>query len=188
MIALDKALSAIGRILVWWIVVAPWEKGVRVRFGKCVHILDAGIHWRFPVIDRVYLQGVRLRTVDLSTQTVTTTCGTALTVAGNVSYSIGDIRQVFDTLSQPEDTLADLANSAIARFVSSHNLAECRHELIERAASTALELDRYGLSEGEVHITDLVAARTYRLMMEGSRWLDRSDRLSTTVEHGKKDA
>lgn len=44
-----------------WVVVAPWEQAVRVRLGKHLSVLNAGVHLKLPFADLVYLQSVRLR-------------------------------------------------------------------------------------------------------------------------------
>ena len=70
-------LKQIGQIFRWWVIVAPWEQGLRVRAGKHVLLLKPGLHVRIPYIDQVFIQSSRLRIVHLAMQTVLTELSSA---------------------------------------------------------------------------------------------------------------
>ena len=61
-----------------WVTVAPWEMGLRVRLGKTATVLCPGPHWRIPFLDRMFVQQVRLRSLGIGGQTVTTKDGKPL--------------------------------------------------------------------------------------------------------------
>ena len=44
-----------------WVIVQPWETGLRVRAGKKVKNLSKGMYFRLPYFDSVYIQESRLR-------------------------------------------------------------------------------------------------------------------------------
>ena len=39
-----------------WIIVQPWQTGIRVRNGKQVKKLTGGIYFRLPYFDSVFIQ------------------------------------------------------------------------------------------------------------------------------------
>ena len=41
---ISSLFSYISNLLTWWIVLAPWEQAVRVRLGKHITVISAGIH------------------------------------------------------------------------------------------------------------------------------------------------
>ena len=63
-----------------WVTVAPWEAGLRVRYGTKAFLLNPGLHWRIPFLDRIFIQPVRLRTIEPPTITLTTKDGKMLSI------------------------------------------------------------------------------------------------------------
>src|SRR6267154_2769131 len=78
-------------LLIWWVVVEPWEKALRVRLGKRVVEFGPGIHFRFPYIDVIYRNSTRLHFTSLDPQTVTSQDGKTITFAGVFGYVIEDL-------------------------------------------------------------------------------------------------
>lgn len=165
MSALQQILNSLTGLFRWWIVVAPWEQAVRVRLGKHVKVLGAGIFWRIPGLDVVYRQSVRRRFSSIPTQTVTTRDGKAVTVSGALAYYIADIGTLYNTLHHAEDTIQTDAAALVARFVRDCDLADCTPGAVEASVNAALDLVRYGIGGAEFAVTDFVAVKTYRLMM-----------------------
>lgn len=58
---IQNILALLGRLVSWWFVVLPWEQAVRVRAGSRVRLYGAGLHFRVPFIDYVWLQNTRRR-------------------------------------------------------------------------------------------------------------------------------
>src|SRR5467141_2687015 len=99
---LATLLRAFAQPFQWWIVIAPWEQGLRVRIGKIAAELGPGIHFRIPFFDRIYVQSIRLRTIMRSNQTVSSFDGHPLALSFSIDFSITNLREMFDTLSSPE--------------------------------------------------------------------------------------
>lgn len=58
----------------FWLIVSPWEIGIRVRIGRTAIELLPGPHWRIPFLDQVLIVNTRLRiastpTVSLNSET-----------------------------------------------------------------------------------------------------------------------
>lgn len=178
---LQEFFRGLAGLLRWWVVVAPWEQAVRVRLGKHVRVLGAGIYWRIPGVDRIYRQSIRRRFSSVPTQTVTTKDGRAVTVSGALGYRIEDIGKLYDTLHHAEDTVQTEAAALVARFVRDCALAECTPGAVEESVTKALDLSRYGIGGVEFAITDFVAVRTYRLIQgEPKNYSHDGGSLSTT--------
>ena len=60
---LSTIVRSLWRPFQWWVVVAQWELGLRIRLGKKTKALNPGIHFRIPFLDRIYIQSARLRTI-----------------------------------------------------------------------------------------------------------------------------
>lgn len=59
--AFVEILRSFWRCFIWWVVIQPWEQGIRVRLGKKRVRLEPGIHFRIPYLDAVFKQSNRLR-------------------------------------------------------------------------------------------------------------------------------
>lgn len=185
--SLRQLFDAIRDLLVWWIVVAPWEQAIRVRLGKRVELLSPGIHLRIPFVDRIYLQSVRTRISSLPPQTLTTKDGKALTIAVSLRYAISDLLTLYNTLHHAEGTLANIVLGAVGEFVMDHVLADCQPRDIGSWVCDHINLDRYGLKDAAVTVMTFASVRTYRLIMgDGQAWLA-GDYLDTTREHAVVD-
>jgi regulator of protease activity HflC (stomatin/prohibitin superfamily) len=161
----------------FWIVIAPWEAGLRVRVGKHATVLPPGIHLRLPFIDRIFTQAVRLRTITDSGQTMTTKDGKTLTVAVAVSYAIGDIKKLYESVSNPESTLLSQVQGFVAQVVADAHSALLRPEMIERVVAEKLPATEWGLSQVRLMVTTFAFARTYRLLNYEYRSLSAANEL-----------
>lgn len=164
-----------------WITVAPWEQALRVRLGKRVKLLGAGVWLKIPFVDGVYLQSVRLRVSSFGRQTNTTSDGKTLTTSGCVGYTIVSIRDLYDTLQHPEDVINNLSAKAVSSYISGHTLQELSPNSMSANISGTLGLWKYGLGSVEIIITEFVVVRTYRLIGDFTGGMY-GERLSTDSE------
>lgn len=173
-----QLLTQIRRVFEWWVVVQPWEQALRVRLGKHVRRLGSGCHLRVPFADVIYRQSVRMRWCDLSTQTITTADGKAVTLSAALGYQIADIERLYQSLHHAEGTLQYLAMCAIAEAVHGAQAADCRPETVQDRADAALQLEPYGIADASIRVTDFAFVRTYRLIQD-QKWGGTGDQLNT---------
>lgn len=172
-------LEKITQVVKFIIVIAPWEQGLRVRLGKHVKLLEAGIHLRIPFVDRVYCQPIRRRLCVIPAQTVTTDDGRAVTLSGALGYRIINLRTLYDNLHDAQDTLETMAASCAASYIFGHSLEDLKPEEIEDHVSKSLGLDRFGLGDTEFKLCNFAAVRTFRFISGGFRdW--QTDRFNTS--------
>ena len=166
-----ELLEGFRNIFRWWFVIAPWEQAVRVRLGKNLKLLGAGVHLRIPFIDRVYIQSIRLRMVYMPAQTLSTKDLKPITIAGSLGYRITDLLKMYQTVHQPKDTIIQETMGHVAEYVATHDIKDCAPHEIESCVDGVTDLTRYGIETTGFRITDFVVVRTYRLLMdEISRW------------------
>ncbi len=168
---LTAFLKQIRQIFTWWVMVAPWEQALRVRAGRRVRRLPAGVHLRIPFLDTVHVQSVRLRLATMSMQTVMTRDRQALTVAGALGYAVGDIERLYQTLHHAEDTLTNLSMTAVAECAATADAKDFTPELLAQRATAAITptFTAFGLIDISIRITDFAFLRTYRLVSD-TRW------------------
>ncbi len=151
-----------------WIIVQPWENGLRVRNGKHVKKMKGGVYFRIPYLDSVYIQSVRLRVVSLPIQTLTSKDLKAITLNSAIGYSIVDIEKIYSTLYHPELTLANMAMSEISDYVYKNNLQDLHPQEIERAVIEKLSVGDYGIKVEYFRMTNFAVVKTFRLIQDQS--------------------
>ena len=167
---IKEILEYVSKLFKWWIIVNPWEMGIRIRLGKHEKMLHAGLHFRVPFFDSIYVQTTRMRMVTLAPQTVSTMDGKTLTVVASVGYSISDLSVLYKTLAQPESTICNLVLSSISEYVYSHGILECRPELIEDKVIASLSASNYGIKYEQVKIVGFAVVKTFRFIQD-SHWI-----------------
>lgn len=165
---LRQLFQALSRVLTWWVIVAPWEKAIRLRFGKKQTELGAGVHLKIPLVHKVFVQNTRLLIVDTPNQTITTADGRVVTISAVVGYKIVDICKMFSSIQNPREVVNSLALGAIAEYITSRGSAECTIPGIEEDLIKRLHAKDWGLEFGLVKITDYAFVKTYRFITNES--------------------
>jgi regulator of protease activity HflC (stomatin/prohibitin superfamily) len=180
--ALIEWLSRLVQGVKVWVVVRPWERCVRVRFGKHASVLEPGVHFRIPLADEVMLFNNRLRVAPIPAQTMTTADGEVVSVAGNVGFRIADPLLAMLSLQQPEYSVAALAQSSAATYIRERAFDDLDAGDLQLFAQENLQAVADGLVIEFVSITDFARVnRTFRLL--GDEW-----RPATRVDTHDKDS
>jgi regulator of protease activity HflC (stomatin/prohibitin superfamily) len=166
---LSQFFAIFSKPFQWWVTIAPWESGLRVRLGKTAIVLGPGPHFRIPFLDRIYVQGVRLRMLSDSGQTIATRDGKVLTVAVAIQYAIADIKKLYMSANSPEMTLLSLVQGQIAELVSRSDSSELSPSKLGERVSEVMPSVEWGLSQVKVWVTGYAYVRTYRLLMNEYR-------------------
>src|SRR5690242_9864140 len=125
--ALLEFLSQFLNELKPWVVIMPWESGLRVRAGKYVSLLAPGFHYRIPVLDNCHSLNVKPRVVNLPHQSLKTSDGKNIAVSGALAYSIFDVVKTWGDVDDHEASLTNLSMGLIADYVANHSITECTH-------------------------------------------------------------
>lgn len=151
-----------------WIIVQPWQTGIRVRNGKHIKKLSGGIYFRLPYLDSIFIQENRLRVASMPIQTLTSKDIKTITISGAVGYVITDIEKLYQTLYHPETTISNITMSEVADFIFKNNLDGINPNTIEKAVIKKLNKDDFGLRFEYFRITNFAVVRTFRLIQDQS--------------------
>ncbi len=152
--------------LVWWVLIQPWDQGVRTRMGKYVKRLGPGFHWKFPFIDQVAVMTTAYRNAQIHTQTLSTLDNHTVVTGGTIGYTVDNLETLYRTLYHAEDTIAQDAAAAIAQVVQTTNKADLNPMKVAEHASVLVKdkLQTYGLGNIQFRLTDFAFVKTYRLV------------------------
>lgn len=164
---IKETLEYLSKLLVWWVIVQPWEQGIRVRGGKKSLVMNGGTYFRIPFIDSVYVQETRSRIVEMSPHTISTKDKKILTVVTSVSYSIYDIDKLYNSIARPELTIGNRVLSEVANYIVNNNLIDCTPLKIQNHVDEELSHLDYGLKFESCRITGFAEMRAYRIIQDG---------------------
>jgi len=125
--------ALIGIAVLWLLftsfhLIAPGERGVVTRFGRYSHTLGPGVGMTFPSpIDRVRKVDVEnIRTIELGSASTETLMLTGdqniIDIAYSVRWNIRDPEHFLFQLAQPEETIREVAESAMRAVIASVSL------------------------------------------------------------------
>jgi regulator of protease activity HflC (stomatin/prohibitin superfamily) len=147
-------------------VIDHYNRGVRLRFGKTKGgVLEAGLHWKIPFVDRILQQMIKMKTLSLSEQTITTKDGTSIVVRAVVKYEVNNVITLILEVNDPIDAIADMTKGIIRKTFISKNWDECNDPEIEKeiAKKARAEAKQWGIAIIEITLTDLGDVPSFRL-------------------------
>lgn len=154
-----------------WIIVQPWQTGIRVRAGKRIKKLSGGIYFRIPYLDSVYIQENRLRVASMPIQTLTSSDFKTITINGSIGYIINDIEKLYKKLYHPDTTIVNITMSVVAGFIFNSKAQEIDSDKIEKVVLEKLNTADYGLTFEYYKVTNFAVVKTFRLIQDQS-WVD----------------
>ena len=176
---LVQALVSFGKSLLPWVVVMPWEQGLRVRFGRYMKTMGPGVHFRMPMVDSATIRSSRREFIAVPLLDIMTADGKTLTVGITAAFRITDISALLNSVSQPEDAVTELVSSFVAKYIRQNTMADISQDKLEKAARDGLARNVEGIGEIRIAVTNFVSGRTYRLIMEAERGTQYGDVIET---------
>jgi regulator of protease activity HflC (stomatin/prohibitin superfamily) len=165
---LNSITAFLTKLFQWWFTVMPWEQALLIRRGKTVRLLGAGLYFKIPFIDTVYLQTTRMRMVDTPMQTISTKDGSTITIKLAIGYRIDNIQTLYNKLYHPEMTINSMAMGFVGEYVRDNDLTEITPLNVEKFVNKGISAESFGLNDLNVKITTFATVQTYRLIQDGS--------------------
>ena len=172
-------------IFQWWVTITPWQQGVRIRLGKHTKLLGPGIHIKFPIVDIVYMQPIRVRAQHIGSQTLTTNDKKTVSLASALQYQITDLLKLYSTLHNAHDTIEQMTQGLVSSYVRAADLDTINGNELEQHIINELKISQYGIEVIGFRLTSFTAVRTYRLISgEIGAFTGYDQRLETDREFG----
>lgn len=178
----STVLQSMTRLFKWWVVVASWEQGVRVRFGKKTTRLDPGVHFRIPFLDRIYIQSTRTQVVHTYGQSISTPEGKVITFGIAVRFQIQDIVQLYNTVSDVGTVLLFDAISQASHLISTET--DMNPSLLEDKINDSLAKQDYGLCEVHASVVGFCQIKSWRFIVDGA-WIPMGKSLDDSRDSGE---
>jgi len=144
---------------------------VKFRYGKQPIALEPGLHVYWPLVTKFVSYPTARQSIDLRTVTTVTSDDVTLLVGGMVVYEIEDIAAIIAHTWDPENTIHDIAISAIADIVCGrytykelltkrHN-GELEEELFDRLTA---DLEDYGVRVLTARLPDMCPTTVVKMV------------------------
>jgi len=174
---MEAAFSWIGAIVEWlgqWVprlVIIPTTHGaVKFRMGSQVIPLKPGLHFYWPLITRLETYAVARQTTDLRPQKFTLKDDTTVTVGAVITYEIVDIEKILAFTWDADNTVIDVALSAVTSTVVGLTWEQLRELTISGALAIRLRqearkvLEPFGVRVIKMNLTDMAKSRVINLV------------------------
>lgn len=172
---LDKLIDVLTQIwekLLPFEVINHYDRGVRLRYGRAVmngesvRILGPGLHWKIPFVDDINSHMVKMTTMDLTEQTITTKDRQSVVVRGVLKYEVSDVATVLLETDGPAAAVADISMGLIKDAFAEKNWEDCNDPELpsQIAIKIRREAKKWGIDVKMLTFTDLGLIRSIRLI------------------------
>lgn len=150
------------------VVLPEYEKGVQLRFGKFVRVLEPGLHFIYPFsIDEVMKEAVVPTTHSLGDEATVTKDGKTAAFHAIVTYRVHDIRKAMLDVNDTDHAVRDACAGEIGKVMRERTWEELQHSeaLLDDLTSACRKRGfRYGIEIMAVQLASLALAKNIRVM------------------------
>lgn len=165
---IDFLLSCV-EMFQFWRVLDPYEKGVLLRLGKFVKVLEPGFHWVIPFhIDTTPTLHVVPSTHSLGHESMTTKDGKSAGFHAIVTFQVNDIEKAVLKVSDVDHAVRDACSGEIGKVLRESTWEDIMGEgdtILDRLTAACRKRGwKWGLEIISVQLAGLALVRNIRLM------------------------
>ena len=173
-------------------VIDQYEKGVVLTLGKFSGIRDAGLTYVIPIIQRIVIVDLRIRTIDIEKQQVMTKDNVPVNVNGVVFYKVKKIDDAVIKIQNYEYSLSQYAQTALRDVVGGMSLDTVlteRQKIGEEIRKIVdKETDQWGLDIQAIKLQDVEVPDDLKRIMSRQAAAEREKRAVIIKSEGDRDA
>ena len=162
---IDLIVTFIGDVIPFKIV-DQWEKGVHLRFGKFIQVVEPGLNWKVPFFDQILTTPVITQTVNLSSQTVTSEDEKSVVLSSIVRYHIYDVKKFLLGVMHANDALVDTTQGIIRDMVEGCKWSDLYDLTNVVTPEVNEQVEKWGITVEQVSFPDLGQIQTYRIISD----------------------
>lgn len=151
----------------FWVVLDPYERGILLRLGLFVKVLDPGFHFCLPFfVDRVVAENIVPRTHRLTGLATTTTDGKAVGFDAVITYAIKDVVKAVLEAEHVEDAIADSCAGLICTHLAGLDWNAIVHQGAPESLTKVCRARgwKWGVEIMSVQLVGTALVRSIRLM------------------------
>jgi regulator of protease activity HflC (stomatin/prohibitin superfamily) len=151
-----------------YFIVAEYEEGVLLRFGKYKKNIVAGSNWKFPFIDYTLSTNIMTNTYAISNVNITTLDSKTITISAVLEIDIFDVKAYLIDTNDADTNAADLARGIIADYLTDCTWDEVKDKKTLTKIKNKLkpEFAQMGINVNKLFFGDIAITRTFTLIKE----------------------
>lgn len=138
-----------------WVIVPPWDIGIRVRLGKVAKSLAPGPHFRIPLLDEIILVNTRQRVCATACITLRgSRPGFSIVKSATIGYRIVNPAAAILRYSGMDMTIVCLVQAELA----------AQHPIVTIEQNLRANMRAHGVEVDFVRLVEDVEVRTFRML------------------------
>jgi len=133
-------------------------------FGKYRRILEPGLNFKIPFIDKFWVVFTVPQTVDLLSQTLTTKDGKNIVLKGIIRYKIEDPKKYLISVNSARDVLVDTVQGVIKNVIEDFTWGDATKLDTLITEKSKVMVKDWGIKVEQVTLVDFSLIKTYRLI------------------------
>lgn len=150
------------------VVMPEYERGVQLRFGKFLRVIEPGLYFIIPfAVDVIIRESVVPATHSLGDEATVTKDGKTAAFHAIVTYQVRDIRKAMLDVYDTDHAVRDACAGEIGKVMRERTWEELQHsaELLDDLTAACRKRGfRYGIEIMSVQLASLALAKNIRLM------------------------
>ncbi len=173
-------------------VINQYEKGVVFTLGRFSGIRDPGLRFVIPLIQRMVIVDLRIRTIDIEKQQVMTKDNVPVNVNGVVFFKVAKVDDAIIKIQDYEYSLSQYAQTALRDVVGGMSLDMVlteRQKIGEEIRKIVdKETDQWGLDIQTIKLQDVEVPDDLKRIMSRQAAAEREKRAVIIKSEGDRDA
>ena len=173
-------------------VVYEYKRAVKFRFGKFVSLLNPGLRWIIPVVDRIQLVDIRVITINVQKQEVMTKDNVPCHINGVLFFRIEDAKKAILEVEDFVFAISQLAQASLRDVCGKVELDTIlsKREEIGRNIKEIVEKETeiWGISIQDVKIKDIELPENMKRSMANQAEAERSRRAQIILAEAEQQA
>ena len=173
-------------------IVYEYKRAVKFRFGKYIGLLQPGIRWIIPVVDRIQLVDIRVITINIQKQEVMTQDNVPCHINGVLFFKIDDATKAILEVEDFVFAISQMATATLRDVCGKVELDTIlsEREEIGRNIKDIVELETkiWGISIQDVKIKDIELPENMKRSMANQAEAERSRRARIILAEAERQA
>ncbi len=173
-------------------VIYEYKRAVKFRFGKFVSLLNPGLRWIIPVVDRIQIVDIRVITINIEKQEVMTQDNVPCHINGVLFFRIEDATKAVLQVENYEFAISQMAQATLRDVCGKVELDTIlsKREELGRNIKKMVEQDTeiWGISIQDVKIKDIELPENMKRAMANQAEAERSRRARIILAEAEEQA
>ncbi len=173
-------------------IIYEYKRAVKFRFGRYIGLLNPGIRWIIPIVDRIQIVDIRVITINIEKQEIMTKDNVPCHINGVLFFKIENATQAILEVEDYNFAISQMAQASLRDVCGKVELDTIlsKREEIGQNIKTIVELETeiWGITIQDVKIKDIELPENMKRSMANQAEAERSRRARIILADAEKQA